>query len=87
MLFLTTTLIFQNFPHYSHVQFFFYMKLNVIHEHSIPFHTTSLIFLFLILILGLHPRHMEVLRLGVESEPQLPAYTTAISATQHPSHI
>ena len=27
--------------------------------------------------IGLHPRHMEVLRLGVESELQLPAYTTA----------
>ena len=27
--------------------------------------------------LGLHLRHMEVSRLGVESEPQLPAYATA----------
>ena len=26
--------------------------------------------------LGLHPRHMEVPRLGVKSEVQLPAYTT-----------
>ena len=33
-------------------------------------------------IWGLHPRHMEVPRLGVESELQLPAYTTAI-ATPH----
>ena len=30
--------------------------------------------------------HMEVLRLGVESELQLPAYATAI-ATPDPSHI
>ena len=37
-------------------------------------------------VLGLHLRHMEVLRLGVESELQLPAYTTA-TATQDPSSI
>ena len=34
--------------------------------------------------LGPHPWHMEVLRLGVESELQLPAYSTA-TATQDPS--
>ena len=33
--------------------------------------------LFLSLFLRLHPWHMEVLRLGVKSELQLPAYTTA----------
>ena len=33
-----------------------------------------------------HPRHMEVPRLKVKSELQLPAYTTA-TATQDPSHI
>ena len=31
----------------------------------------------LLLFLGLHQRHMEVPRLGVESELQLPSYTTA----------
>ena len=36
--------------------------------------------------LGPHLRHMEVPRLGVESELQLLAYTTA-TATQDPSHI
>ena len=36
--------------------------------------------------LGPHLWHMEVPRLGVEAEPQLPAYTTAI-ATQHSSHV
>ena len=36
--------------------------------------------------LGLHPWHMEVPRLQVESELQLPAYTTA-TTTQDPSHI
>ena len=34
--------------------------------------------------LGPHPRHMEVTRLGVELELELPAYTTA-TATQDPS--
>ena len=41
---------------------------------------------FLFVFLGLHSWHMEVPRLGVESELQLPAYTTAI-ATQDPSCI
>ena len=36
----------------------------------------SLLFFFLP-FLGLHLCHVEVPRLGVESEPQLPAYTTA----------
>ena len=31
----------------------------------------------LLSFLGLHPRHMEVPRLGVQLELQLPAYTTA----------
>jgi len=38
------------------------------------------------LFLGLHPRHMEVPRLGVESELLLPAYTTA-TAMPDPSRI
>ena len=37
-------------------------------------------------LLGLHPWHMEVLKPGVKSELQLPAYTTA-TATQDLSHI
>ena len=36
--------------------------------------------------LGLHPQHMEIPRLGVESELQLPAYTTA-TATQDLSRV
>ena len=36
--------------------------------------------------LGLHPWHMEVPRLGVKSELQLPAYTTD-TATWHLSHV
>ena len=37
-------------------------------------------------LLSLHPQHMDVLRLGVESELQLPAYTTA-TATQDASQV
>ena len=37
----------------------------------------KLISLFFFSFLGPHPQHMEVPRLGVESELQLPAYTTA----------
>ena len=43
-------------------------------------------FLNLFLFLGPHPQHMEVLRLGVELELQMLAYTTAI-ATQDLSHV
>ena len=32
---------------------------------------------FFLVFLGQHPQHMEIPRLGVESELQLPAYTTA----------
>ena len=41
---------------------------------------------FFLLFLGPHPWHMEVPRLGVQSELQLPAYTTA-TATRGPSCI
>ena len=43
-------------------------------------------FFFFALFLGPHPRHMEVPRLGVESELQLSAYTTA-TATRDPSCV
>ena len=36
-----------------------------------------LLFSFVFRFLGLHPSHMEVPRLGAESDLQLPAYTTA----------
>ena len=50
-----------------------------------PCTTGQSIFPFLFfLFLGPHPWHMEVPSLGVKSEPQLPAYTTA-TATQDPS--
>ena len=44
------------------------------------------IYLFLPFYLGPHPWHMEVPRLGVESEMQLQAYATA-SAMWDPSHV
>ena len=37
-------------------------------------------------ILGPQPWHMEIPKLGVQAELQLPAYTTA-TATPYPSHI
>ena len=44
------------------------------------------VFVFFFYFLGPHPQHMEVPRLGVESELQLPAYTT-VTATQDPSCV
>ena len=43
-------------------------------------------FFFFLSLLGPHPQHMEVFRLGVESELQLLAYTTA-TAMWDPSHL
>ena len=43
-------------------------------------------FFFFFCFLGLHPEHMEIPRLVVESELQLPAYITA-TATRDPSHV
>ena len=55
-----------------------------------PVLVSSLPFLFFLFVcfcfLGPHPWHMEVSRLGVKSELQLPAYTTA-TATRDPSHV
>ena len=45
-----------------------------------------LLFIYLFCFSGPHPRHMEVPRLGVQSELQLPAYTTA-TATPDSSHV
>ena len=43
-------------------------------------------FFFFFVFLGLHPRRMEVPRLGVELELHLPAYTTAHSNTGPLTH-
>ena len=45
-----------------------------------------LFFFFFWSFLGLHLRHMDIPQLGVESELQLPAHTTA-TATKDPSHV
>ena len=52
---------------------------------SLPDLITLLLFFFFFCILGLCLRHMEVPRLRVKSEPQLPAYPTA-TATWDLSH-
>ena len=44
------------------------------------------LFYFIFVFLGLHLQHMEVPRLGVESELQVPAYATP-TETQDPSRI
>ena len=38
--------------------------------------------IFVIFFLGPNPQHMEVPRLGVDSELQLPAYTTATAMSE-----
>ena len=43
-------------------------------------------FLFFFIFLGLHPHHMKFPRLGVETDLQLLAYTTA-TTTRDPSHV
>ena len=48
--------------------------------------TRGLLFFFFLVFLGSHPQYMEVSRLGVQLELQLPAYTAA-TATQDLSCI
>jgi len=67
---MTTTINLLNIDHYTQKWFFPY------DEH----------FLFFFSFLGLHTRHMEVPRLGVKSELQLPAHSTA-TATRDPSRV
>ena len=56
-------------------------------SHLVPRVSSLFIYLCIILsFLGPHSWHMEVPRLGVESELLLPAYTTA-TATLDPSHV
>ena len=50
------------------------MCVAAVHE-NIPFMKINTIFFFFAFFWGGHPRHMEVPRLGIESELQLPAYT------------
>ena len=50
---------------------------------KIDFGVSWFYFIYLFIFLGLHPWHMEVPRLGIELELQLPAYTTS-TATATP---
>ena len=54
--------------------------------HTLSFFFFFFFFLVFLLFLGPLPRHMEVPRLGVESELQPPAYTRA-TATRDPSRV
>ena len=65
-------------PHRAHVK---YTSTN----HSFLFFLNFYFFIFFS-FLGLHPQHMEVSRLQVESDLQLLAYTTAM-AIPDPRHI
>ena len=58
-------------------------KINIIVR---PYLLAFFILFFFFCLLGLHPQHMEVPRLGVESELQLLTYTTA-TATWDLSHV
>ena len=48
---------------------------------------TRLRFFFFLVFLGPQPWHLEVPRLGVEAELQLPAYTTATATTGSQPHL
>ena len=56
------------------------------HVYSLFFLSYFFFFFFFFCFLGLYQQHMEVPRPGIETELQLPAYTTAI-AMQDLSHI
>ena len=54
-------------------------------KHSVSFYST--LSLSLLFLKGPQPWHMEVPRLGVKSELQLPAYTTATATRKDPSCV
>ena len=72
---------------FEHV--FFFLENTCVNFTFTKFHVIIFVpklFFFFLGFLGPHPWHMEVLRLGVESELWLPAYTTA-TAMQDPSWV
>ena len=81
-------------PPVTDKQFTHHFILSLSFPSSLPLHfsiSLSLLFSqnsisFLLVFLGPHPQHMEVPRLGVESELQLQVYTTA-TAMQDLSHV
>ena len=70
--------------------YFLFLFFNGYFPNTIFFYCTFVFILFIYLLsfvfLGPHPRHMEDPRLGVKSEPQLQANTTA-TAMRDLSHI
>ena len=81
---------------FSHFENFLLSQLDIISKKSF-FHSISSsyylqqhfvydLFIYLFCVLGPQPQHMEVPRLGVQSELWLLAYTTA-TVTQDPSPI
>ena len=68
----------------SNLRTSFKWLIEEVEEGLFSFETEAEIFFFF--FYGPHPRHMEVPRLGVESELQMPAYTVG-TAKQDPSHV
>ena len=58
-----------------------YRHSSMFYKHFSPLNTLFLFFVFVFVFLGLHPQYMEVPRLGVQSEQQLLAYTTATATS------
>ena len=84
-----------NIHYYINVLEYAYQTLSYVKNHHKNFKIEILIplkicnnifFFFFLVFLGVHLWHMEVTRLGVKSELQLPAYTTA-KTMQDPSCI
>ena len=56
-------------------------------NHSVKNIIIIVIIIIILVFLGPHLQHMDIPRLGIESEMQLPAYTTATAmAKPDPSH-
>ena len=62
------------------------MSAQILLNQFAAFYVIPLPFFFFFAFSGPHQQHMEVPRLGVQSELQLPAYTTT-TATRDPSPI
>ena len=76
--------VFFRWPSQHHIYDLLFIPLKVTRPSTCWSTQGSGVFWSLFLFLGLYPRHMEVPRLGVAPDLQLPAYTTA-TATRHPS--
>ena len=61
-----------------------HLTAHVLPQHSCHLSASAFLFFSFFVFLGLHPRHMDVPKLGGKAELQLPACTTA-TATPNPS--